>query len=131
MKEWNFDSISLDHDAWMLSLSFFRCPKTCFYVWNDLLAVGDRWECFGAVGMLLTANSALLVHRVPVRTTRCYSYRYDRLLVSVRTYIHMTVGGFENMSYRYAKRHIGTARLIPVRLPLYQYAFWFLEFPIA
>ncbi|KAK9045812.1 hypothetical protein V6N11_051717 [Hibiscus sabdariffa] len=41
--------------------------------------VGDRWGCFGAVGMLLAAKSTLLVHMVPVRVL---AYRYDNINVT-------------------------------------------------
>ncbi|KAK8708939.1 hypothetical protein V6N13_059974 [Hibiscus sabdariffa] len=82
---------------------------------------------------LRTVGLALLVsvRWLPVSVQDATRTGTTRLLVSVRTCIHMTVGGFENMSYRYAKGHIGTARLVPVRLPQYRYAFWFLEFPVA
>ncbi|KAL4384826.1 hypothetical protein GQ457_15G012310 [Hibiscus cannabinus] len=46
---------------------------------NHLLAVGDRWGCFGVVEMLLAAKFALLVHMVPVHLSR-YRTRDSKFL---------------------------------------------------
>ncbi|KAL4312647.1 hypothetical protein GQ457_01G010510 [Hibiscus cannabinus] len=58
---------------------------------NEYLAIGDRWGCFGAVGMLSSAKYALLVHRVPVLVL---AYRYCKL--------PFLAVGFLAPQYRYA-----------------------------